>query len=257
VSLWSRERIEVRLSPTAVTLRRLARGPRQRELNRYRYEVDAVDNPRDWRPALALLQARIEALAWRKADLEIVLSSHFTRFAVLPWTANITERDAAAYALYQFRSVYGDSADGWTVSLSVARPPRPRVAAAAEQTLINGLRTQAAAHNLRLRSIRPLLAALIDSDPATNERLSGWIALLEPASVHVACIADGNCIDIRSARCGDDALTVLLALLHQSALSTDRDIEQAQLRLYAPHAPDCSVLREHGWRVANVTTDFA
>lgn len=257
MSLWSRERVEVRLSPTAVTLRRLAHGPRPRELNRYTYEMDAVESPRDWRPALALAQARIEALAWRKADLDVVLSGHFTRFAMLPWAANITECDAAAYALHQFRSVYGDSADGWIVSVGVARPQCPRVAAAAEQTLIDGLRTHAAACDLRLRSIRPLLVALMDSLPATDARLSGWIALVEPASVHVACFADGNCIDVRSARCADDAVTVLLALLRQSALNLDRDTDQAHLRLYAPHAPDCSVLREHGLRVACATTDFA
>ena len=202
-----------------------------------------------------LAQVRIEALTWRKADLDVVLSGHFTRFAVLPWTTNITERDAAAYALHQFRAVYGDSANGWAVSVGVARPQCPRVAAAAEQTLIDGLRMHATACDLRLRSIRPLLVALIDALPAKGAPLSGWIALVEPASVHVAGFADGNCIDVRSARCADDAMTVLLALLRESALNTDRDTEQAQLRLYAPHAQDCSVLREHGWRVVIATMD--
>ena len=159
MSPWSRERVEARLSPAAVTLRRLARG---RELNRYRYEVEAVGNAHDWRPPLALMQAKIEALGWRKADLEIVLSSHYTRFAVMPWVANITERDAAAYAAHQFRSVYGSSADAWTVCLGPVKPPHPRVAAAAEQFL-NGLEA-------KLRYLESDLAKLRSSQRSSPER---------------------------------------------------------------------------------------
>jgi hypothetical protein len=257
VSLWLRERVEARLSPSSVILRRFARGGRPRELARYSYDLSAGENMRDWRPAVALAHSKIQSLGWRKMDLDIVLAGDFTRLAMLPWTAAVTERDAAAYALHQFRSIYGDTVDGWIVSLGIARPRCPRVAAAVERALIEVLRTEAAAHALRLRSVRPLLAALLDSRSANDVPASGWVALAEAGSVQVACFVDGNCIDVRSTRSTGDAATILLALLHESALSTDRDTEQAQLVLYASDAPDCSLLREHGWRVATATTEFA
>jgi hypothetical protein len=253
-----RERLEARLAPSSVVLRRLSRGARPRELTRYDYEVSAGENTRDWQPAVALAHLKIRALGWRSMDLDIVLTGDFTRLAVLPWTAAITERDAAAYALHQFRSIYGDSVDDWTLSLGVARPGCPRVAAAVDRALIEGLRAEAAEHDLRLRSVRPLLAALLDSHSAKDLPPTGWVALLEPRSVLVAGFTDGNCVDVRSARCTEDRAKVLLALLHESALITDCAAEEGgQLRLYAADAPDCSELREHGWRVTTARSDFA
>lgn len=256
MSPWSRERIEVRLSPQAVALRRLSRGAGGRELNRYCFEVGVADGAHDWKPALAMLISKISSLAWRKADLHVVLSGHLTRFVVMPWTENVTEKDAGAYARHQFHSIYGSNADAWTVCLSRALPRRPRVAAAAERALVDELNARAAAFDLRLRSMRPLLSAVVDSLPAKDQALSGWVALVEPGCVHVACLDAGHCIDIRSARFEADPAPLLLSLLQQSALSTDRDTDSAQLKLFSADAPDCSLLHEHGWRVVTAATDF-
>lgn len=256
MSLWSRERIEVRLSPHAVTLRRLARGVRARELNRYRFEVGTARRAYDWQPALAVLTSKIETLAWRKADLEVVLSGHLTRFMVMPWTANMSEPDAGAYARHQFNSVYGSHADAWSVCLSPAHPQRPRVAAATERALVDELTAKAAAYDLRLCSVRPLLSALVDALPAKDQALSGWVALVEQGCMHVAGLDAGYCIDIRSARYAADPASLLLSLLQESALHTDRDTDNAQLKLYSSDAPDCSLLREHGWCVETMAPDF-
>jgi hypothetical protein len=257
VSLWSRERIEVRLAPHAIALRRLSRGTRVRELGSYHFEVEAVNGTHDWKPALAMLNSRFEALAWRKADLDVVLSGHFTRLMLMPWTANVSEQDAAAYARHQFNVIYGSNADAWSVCLGVAHPRRPRVAAAIEIALIEALTAQAASYDMRLCSLRPLLSSLVDALPANDQALSGWVALAEPGSVHVACLDAGHCIDIRGARYEADAAPVLLSLLRESALNTDRDTEHAQVKLFAATAPDCTLLRQHGWCVENATPEFA
>jgi hypothetical protein len=257
VSLWSRERVEVRLSPHAIALRRVAGGRRARELGRYEFGVGAVEAAHDWKPALAMLNARFEALAWRKADLDIVLSGHFTRLMLMPWTANVSEQDAAAYARHQFNAIYGSHADAWSVSLGVAHPHRPRVAAATERALVEALTAQAAAYDMRLCSLRPLLSTLVDALPANDQALSNWVALLEPGCVHVACLDAGHCIDVRSARYETDPVPALLSLLRESALNADRDTDNAQVKLYAAVAPDCALLRQHGWRVENAAPEFA
>ena len=257
MSLWSRERIEVRLSPHSVALRRLARGARARELGRYQFGVGAVDGTHDWKPALTLLNSKFEALAWRKVDLEIVLSGHYTRLMLMPWTADVSERDAAAYARHQFDAVYGSNAAAWNICLGVAHPRRPRIMAAAERSLIEALTALAASYEMRLCSVRPMLSVLVDALPVTEEALSGWVALLEPGGVHVACLDAGHCIDIRGARYEAEPASTLLSLLSESALNTDRDTDNAQVKLYAAVAPDSSLLREHGWRVEHATLEFA
>ncbi len=257
MSPWSRERIEVRLSPQAVALRRLARGARGRELHRHRFDVGVTASLQDWQPALAVLISKITSLAWRKADLHVVLSGHLTRFVVMPWAENVTEKDAGAYARHQFHSIYGANADAWAICLGRAYPRRPRVAAAAERALVDELIARTAPFDLRLCSLRPLMSKIVDSLPANEPALSGWVALVEPGCVQVACLDAGHFIDIRSARFEGDPAPVLLSLLQQSALNTDRDTQNAQLKLYSADAPDCSVLHEHGWRVTTASADFA
>jgi hypothetical protein len=254
VSPWSRETIEARWSPHAVALRRSSRG---RELNRYRYEVDAVEDACDWRPAFAVLKSKIESLAWRKADLHVVLPGQWTKLVLMPWTANVSEQDALAYARHQFHSIYDVAADAWEICLGVAQPRRPRVAAAVERALIDELKALAAARDLRLRSLRPLLSTLVDALPPKHQALSGWVALIEPGYLQIAGLDAGYCIDLRGARYAADPLPALLSLLQQSALSTDRDTDSAPLALYAADAPDCGLLQRHGWRVATATPDFA
>jgi hypothetical protein len=247
----------VGLSPQVLTLRRLSRGPRARELNRYRFDVDAADGAHDWKPALATLKSKVETLAWRKSDLHVVLSGHLTRFVVMPWTENITEQDAGAYARHQFHAIYGSSADAWAVCLGRAFPRMPRVAAATERALVDDLSAQAAALDLRLRSLRPYLSAVVDALPAQDQALSGWIALIEPLCMHVACLDAGHCIDIRSVRSEGDPVPLLLSLLQQSALATDRDTDSAHLTLYSADAPDCALLHAHGWRVVTAATQLS
>jgi hypothetical protein len=247
----------VHLSPHTVAVRRLTRGARRRALTSHRYDVDSTNGTRDWRPALAVLISKIETLAWRKADLDVVLSSHLARFVLMPWTADVSEVDAAAYARHQFNAIYGSAADAWTVCMGVAHPRRPRVAAATERALVDELSAQVAPYDMRLHSLCPLLAALVDALPAKDPALSGWVALVEPGCVHVACIDTGYCIDIRGTRYDGDPLPPLLTLLRESALNTDRDTQDAPVKLYAAHTLDCSLLRQHGWRVEIATPELA
>jgi hypothetical protein len=229
---------------------------RPRELGNCRFEVSVADGAYDWKPALAMLVSKIEELAWRNADLDVVLSSHLTRFLVMPWISKMSEQDAGAYARHEFHSIYGDGADAWAVCLGRACPPRPRVAAAAARALIDELTTRAAAYDLRLRSLRPLFSTLIDALPATDQIYSGWVALAEPGCAHVARLDVGHCVDIRSVRYVADSASTLLLLLRESALNTDRDMESAPVRLYSAETTDFSLLREHGWRVETVAPDF-
>jgi hypothetical protein len=240
-----------------VALRRLGRGARARELGRYQFGVGAVDGTHDWKPALTLLNSKFEALAWRKADLEIVLSGHYTRLMLMPWTADVSEQDAAAYARHQFDAVYGSDAAAWNICLGVAHPRRPRIMAAAERSLIDALTALAASYEMRLCSVRPALSVLVDALPAQDPALSGWVALVEPGSVHVACLETGHCIDIRGARYGDDPASSLLSLLRESALHTDRETDGAHLKLFTATAADSAVLRQHGWRVEHAPLEFA
>jgi hypothetical protein len=237
-------------------VRRLTRGARRRALTSHRYDVDSTNGTRDWRPALAELISKIDSLAWRKADVDVVLSGHLVRFVVMPWTADVSEQDAAAYARHQFNSIYGSAAGAWAVRMGVAHPRRPRVAAATERALVDELSAQIAPYDMRVRSLRPLLSTLVDALPAKDPALSGWTALLEPGCVHVACLDSGHCVDIRGARYEADPAPVLLSLLHESALNTDRETNGAQVKLYAAQTPDCSLLRQHGWRVEAATPEF-
>lgn len=252
-----RERIEVCLAAEAVTLRRFSRGVRSREMICHRYEVAGSAGAQNWRAAVALLTERFAALAWNNCDVDVVLSSQFARFVVLPWTAGMSESDMLAYAVHAFRSTYGAVADSWAISLGTARPQVPRVAAATERVLIDNLHALASARRLRLRSVKPLLAAIVDAAPKVDQGFDGWIALVEGSYVHVVRFDGGYCSDVRRAQFAGEPDSILLSLLKQSALALDRESEQAPVRLYADRPLECAALRENGWRVSIAEVQFA
>ena len=255
MSPWWREEISARLAPGVVALRRLSRGPRRRELSRQTLDVVSSSDASEWRPMVEALRAHLAQRNWRNADLFITLCGNLVRYHVLPWVDNLNDRDALVYAQQSFVAIYGAAAENWAICLNEPARGLPRVAVASERGLIEELRTQALSFDLKLRSVQPVLCAAVQALARVDNRLTGWLAVVEARHSRVARFSGGECVAVRVARFADAPGQHLLAQLEQDALCTDLETASRKLYVHTAVPVDSSPLRDHGWLVLPLATE--
>jgi hypothetical protein len=95
--LW-RDEIGVFIGPAKVVLARMRRGIRPKCVAEQGVSVDAAHSG-DWRPAIDALAQQLSNELWHKANVRLVVSDHWTRYAMLPWSPELVrpaERTAHA-----------------------------------------------------------------------------------------------------------------------------------------------------------------
>jgi hypothetical protein len=144
-----------------------------------------------------------------RANLAIVLSNHFVRYAVLPWSSALkTEAEWAAYAQHAFVSIYGSDAANWQISLDRRSLGKSRVASAIDATLLGSLQEVAG-----VVSVRPYLVSAFNARRRVFDGEAAWFVLQEPGRVTLALIADSEWKLVRTRQThGDwrDALSDLI-----------------------------------------------
>jgi hypothetical protein len=247
-----RERILIRFSPRILRLAHFGRGwsgvPRECRT----VPVTPQAERDDWRPAAAELDRQLATTGARGAALEVVLSNHLVRYALLPWMEGIGDEDEAlAYARHLFESTYGEDASAWQICLGERRRGEPRVAAAAAAELVKELGRSAAAHGLRFTRLLPALSYATDRLLPKPEILQGWLACAEPDRVCLMRVEDGVWSQIVNARADGDVTELLRSLLEQDALVSGLSAKTGQVLLAAGTGIDALRLRASGWQVVH------
>lgn len=201
--LW-RDEVAVLLAPRQLVLTRMSRGLRPRCIADLRRTVDASASL-DWRPTLTALGSSLAEAEWQDANLRVVVSNHWARYAIVPWANDITsDEERLAHARICLANIYGNVADQWRVGLSHAAPGEARIACAVEGDLIDELNAQVAAHGLRLTSIQPQLVASFNGWRRKLEDASGWFVNIDAGALAAARLIDGGWDRVYSARIGTD-----------------------------------------------------
>lgn len=119
--------------------------------------------------------------------LAVVLSSHFVRYAVLPWSAAlVSEQKWLAYARHTFTSTYGGAAAGWQIAVCPTGRRRPRIATAVDASLIESLSA-----NPRVVSIEPYLIASFNARVGAFGDRTAWFVLQEPGRLTLSLFENG------------------------------------------------------------------
>ena len=149
--LGGRERLRVRLSPGEV----LAGG---RSI-----ACDPALGSEPWQGALATLKA----FEWtERCEVTAVLSNHFVRYAVVPWSdalSNAAEEEA--YLRHHFAKIHGERAKSWTTRASEDRRGVPRLASAIDTALLD---------ELKGAFPRDGKASLVSVQPELMEAINRW-----------------------------------------------------------------------------------
>lgn len=189
MSRLSPDVIDAALAPAGLLLARHNRLTR-RQRARAQLQFPA---PLALNEALEQLAACLQQPDWRGAGgLRLVLSNHWLRFAVVPWSDDLTrpaERQALAQGVLD--EIYGDNG-AFEIRISEAGYRQPALAAALPRTARQQLQALALEHSLPLLSLQPLL---MQAFALCGNRLKGGdaaFACLEPGKLTVLTTARGR-----------------------------------------------------------------
>ena len=190
MSLLFSERLTIGLAPAEVTLAR-SRGVLRRKIVEQRsVACDPALGAQPWEGAVAALAGRDAAL-----PATVVLSNHFVRYAVVPWSEGLeSEAEEEAFVRHHFARVHGDRAAGWALRWTDHGPTR--LASAIDRGLLEALRQALP----RLRSVQPYLMASINRCRRSIPRSGAWLALVEAERACVALHAGGRWRSVQNAK---------------------------------------------------------
>ena len=201
--LW-RDEIAIRFAPGELVLTRTRRGIRPTCAGDLRRNVEAFTLT-DWHGALEVLDGCLRDSAWQRANVQIVLSNHWTRYAIVPWANDITTEDErVAHARICLANVYGVAADQWHVALSQARPGATRVACAIPGDLYEALRSTVQANGSHLVSVQPQLIVSYNGWISHLDGAAGWFVNIDEGALAAARLVAGGWDRVYSARIGTD-----------------------------------------------------
>ena len=225
-----RDELRIALSPDRVVLARISR--------RWRPKVVAKDAvlcaglaTSDWRSCVEGLRQVLQEPAWQQADATIVLSNHFVRYALVPWSERLVSADEKqAWVRHHFSERYGETAVPTDYRWSEDRPDAPCVASAIDSELVSEISAACEPAALRLRSIQPYLMAVFNHCRRYVKRVPAWIVIAESGRVCVASISNGQWRTITSAGVGEDWQAELSLVLERRLLLAE---EQAPAVVFA------------------------
>jgi hypothetical protein len=198
VSLLSRERMQISLSPHHVAMVRLAGWKRLRVLDRKRLSCSPSEAQPTWSAAVEALREMLgQPNPAPATPTNVILSNHFVRYLVLPWSADlVTESEELEFARARFAQVFGDKARQWTIRTSDAPVRLERLAAATDGALIEALARTLSTAGLALASCKPALMAQFN---ASLRRIgdNAWLVSAEHGRLLIAWIENGRWRSVR------------------------------------------------------------
>ena len=173
------ESIVIKLSPAEVSV-----GSKS-------ISCDPAFGAEPWQGALAALKA-LELP--KKCRVTLVLSNHFVRYAVVPWSSALgTPAEEEAYVRHHFARIHGERAKGWSLRASPGTGAEPRLASAIDKALLDELKTLFAGKpGVKLASIQPQLMAAFNRWRRAIPAGGAWLVLAEAERACVALHGGGG-----------------------------------------------------------------
>ncbi len=188
-----------------------------------------------WAVALDTLDRLLGEHAPAGAELSVVVSGHFSRFCLVPWSEQISSPDELlGFAQLCFEDLYGVPAQPWSMVLSAEPAGYDRIATALPQDLLTRLRNLVSGRGLRLRSVQPYLMAAFNHFDKSLDAGDFLFVVAEPVRSVLLLAREGRWTSVRSVGSSDSdaALTALIGRESQLQAS----ISERPLDVYL-HAP--------------------
>ena len=187
MSLLFPERLLVRVTPAEIAV-----GAK-------RYPCDPAYGTEAWHGALEALKG----IKFPRSRVSVVLSNHFVRYALVPWSGALaTPTEEAAYLRHYFAKIHGERAKTWLMRASEGRRGEPRVASAVDAELVAAIRALFPKGSAaKLVSVQPALMHVFNGARAAVANPQGaWLVIAEPDRACIALHADGAFRAVQNAK---------------------------------------------------------
>ena len=232
-----RDEVRIALRPDRVALARVSRRWRPQVSAKHVVQCSA-DGTAPWKPCLEALREALQQPFARDADAHLVISNHFVRYALVPWSEHLaSDEEKRAWVRHHFAEIYGEPEAALEYRWSEEGPDAACVASAVDAEFIGGIRAAFEPASLRLRSVQPYLMAAFNRWQRRVEGDPVWIVLPETGRVCIASLANGRWRTIASRNIGPDWQAELPLALERELLLADGAAAPATAWAYAPEAP--------------------
>jgi hypothetical protein len=206
-----------------------------------------------WSGALAALDAVLPESANNGACATVVLSNHFTRYAMVPWSDELSdETEELSYARHTFSEIYGRDEGEWEVRISPGGSGKPQLASAVDAGLLAALREMFGRQQVSLDSVRPHLMVACNACRGVLRTRSAWLALVERGNLCLALLQGGQLSWVRTMRTSDQWHKELPFLLNREALIANIEVSTDEVLLWVPDQQRVPVVADERWKVEHL-----
>jgi hypothetical protein len=185
--------------------------------------------------ALDTLQRLLTEHVKGRARLSVLLSSHYSRFGLIPWSEHITTpEELRAYASAYFDDTFGKSAEAWTLSLSPENAGLARIAVALPEALLSRLRDVVKTLGLRLVSVQPYVMTAFNRFHKSFGDRDFLFVVAEPGRSTLLLAREGRWSAVRSLRIADSDTALASMIARESELHGLNGDKPVDLFVHAP-----------------------
>lgn len=231
MSLLSRERFVAVIGASGVGL-----GQRRGNDTLWLGSVGFIDEGfHAWAVALDTLDHLLADHTRAGAELSVVISGHFSRFCLVPWSEQISSPDELlGFARLCFEDLYGAPAQPWRLVLSAEPAGYDRIASALPEDLLARLRVLVSARGVRLQSVQPYLMAAFNHFDKSFDAGDFLFVVAEPVRSVLLLAREGRWSSVRSVGSSDSDAALSALIGRESQLQAA--ISERPLNVYL-HAP--------------------
>ena len=232
-----RDEVRIALCPDRVTLARVSRRWRPAVTAKHVVHCSGPQTS-DWKRCVEALQQILREPFSQDADATVVISNHFVRYALVPWSEHLVSDDEKrAWVKHHFVELYGELPAAPEYRWSEDRPDAACVASAVDGEFVGEIRAAFEPTSLRLRSVQPYLMAVFNRWKQYAKRNSAWILVPETGRVCIGAITNGEWRTITSKKIGADWQVELPLVLGRELLLANEAAAPAVILAYAPDVP--------------------
>lgn len=250
----SSDRILIALAPDSLALLRISGVVRPRVSEKRTIACDPALGAEPWQGAVAALGQLAEETRDANAQVTVVLSNHFARFILVPWSEGLgNAAEQTAFVRYCFAKVHGERSKDWDLRLSPAPAGSTRIASAIDSSLVQAVRAAfPAAARAKLVSVQPYLMSAFNRwrEHVKGER--AWFLLVEPQRACLARLEGGRLSAVRNTRGDFDEPSHWAELLDRERHRVGGESASEGVYVHAPRSSKAPPAEAQGWTFSSL-----
>ena len=254
------DRILIALAPDSLALLRISGVVRPRVSEKRAIACDPALGTEPWQGAVAALGQLAEETRDANADVTVVLSNHFARFILVPWSEGLgNAEEQTAFVRYCFAKVHGgERSKNWDLRLTPTPAGSARIASAVDAPLVQAVRAAfPAAARAKLVSVQPYLMSAFNRWRKDVKGESAWFLLVEPQRACLARLEGGRWSAVRNTRGNFDEPGQWAGLLDRERHRVGGDEASEGVYVHAPRNGKALSVEGEGWNFRSLALDPA